>query len=77
MIAKNKKTQEKEVDFKTGFDKLKNITEWFEKEDLDVEEALKKFEDGLDLIDSLKGQLKNIELKVKELKVKATKVLKD
>ena len=62
---------QKKMDFNAGFKKLEELTEWFENSDIDVEEALKKFEEGLELVGALKKQLKEIETKVVKLKKKA------
>ncbi|HBW74160.1 MAG: exodeoxyribonuclease VII small subunit [Candidatus Magasanikbacteria bacterium GW2011_GWA2_45_39] len=60
----------KKIHFAHEFKELEAITEWFEKEDLDLEEGLKKFERGLELASSLKEYLGKVENKVKEIKAK-------
>lgn len=60
----------KRINFAHEFKELEIITEWFEKEDIDLEEGLKKFERGLELASSLKEYLGKVENKVKEIKAK-------
>lgn len=60
----------KKINFAHEFKELEAITEWFEKEDIDLEEGLKKFERGLELASSLKEYLGKVENKVKEIKAK-------
>ena len=39
--------------------KLEEIVEWFESEDVDIDEALAKYEEGLKLADQLQGDIKS------------------
>ncbi len=61
---------EKKINFGEAFIELEKITDWFEKEDIDLEEGLAKFERGLELAAKLKTKLKEVENKVEEIKVK-------
>lgn len=61
---------EKKINFGEAFAELEKITDWFEKEDIDLEEGLAKFERGLELAAKLKTRLKEVENKVEEIKVK-------
>lgn len=61
---------EKKINFGEAFTELEKITDWFEKEDIDLEEGLAKFERGLELAAKLKTRLKEVENKVEEIKVK-------
>lgn len=56
--------------FAKSFEELEKIAEWFEREDVDVEEGLKKFEEGLALAKLCKDRLAEIENKVVEIKKK-------
>jgi exodeoxyribonuclease VII small subunit len=42
--------------------------EWFEQEEIDLEEGIKKFEEGSKLVKELKEYLEKVENKIKELK---------
>ena len=49
-------------------DQLEQIVTWFEQEDLDVEEAIAKFDDGAKLADDIKTRLGELENKITILK---------
>jgi exodeoxyribonuclease VII small subunit len=55
-------------DFGTKLKELEAITEWFESEDVDLNQALTKFERGMQLADELKGELKLVENRVEKIK---------
>ncbi len=57
-------------DFGKKLNELESITEWFESDDVDLNEALKKFERGMELADSLKKELQQIENRVEVIKQK-------
>jgi len=56
--------------FGEAFQELEEITAWFERGDVDLDEGLKKFERGLELAGVCKGKLAEVENKVIELKKK-------
>lgn len=56
--------------FAESFAELEKIAEWFEREEIDLEEGLKKFERGLELAAALKKRLSEVENKVKEIKAR-------
>lgn len=60
---------DKKFNFGEAFAELEKITEWFEKEEMDLEEGLEKFERGLALAAKLKQRLKEVENRVEEIKV--------
>lgn len=60
----------KKESFKSAFAELEKIVAEFERQDLDLEEALPKFERGLELAKKLRERLKQIENKVTEIKKK-------
>lgn len=47
---------------------LEAITAWFESPDIDLDEALAKFERGMELASSLKKQLGVVENKIEKIK---------
>jgi exodeoxyribonuclease VII small subunit len=57
-------------DFAGGLKELEKIAAWFESEDIDLDEALGKFERGMELASKLKAQLSEIENKVEVIKQK-------
>jgi exodeoxyribonuclease VII small subunit len=66
MPPKNKER----FNFGEAFAELEKITDWFDKEEIDLEDGLLKFERGLELAAKLKSRLKEVENKVEEIKVK-------
>lgn len=60
----------KKQTFASAFAELEEITEWFEKGDVDLDEGLKKFERGLVLAKLCKDKLAEVDNKVTELKKK-------
>lgn len=67
MSTKKKPTS---VSFTKAFEELEQITQWFESDGMDVDEAIKKFEKGLTLAKLCKEKLSEVENKVKEIKKK-------
>lgn len=59
---------DKKFNFAKSYQELQKIVEWFEKEDVDLEEGIAKFEDGSKLVSDLKNYLEKMENKIKELK---------
>jgi len=60
----------KPLSFSKTFEELEAITAWFESDEVDLEEGLKKFERGLELASECKKMLGNVENKVEEIKKK-------
>ena len=58
------------VDFGKSFEELEEIIGWFEGDEVDLDEGIKKFERGLELAKACKGRLKEVENKVTEIKAK-------
>ncbi len=54
--------------FAKSYADLQKIVEWFEKEDVDLEDGIKKFEEGVKLTKEMKEYLNTMENKIKELK---------
>ena len=59
---------DKKFNFAKSYGELQKIVEWFEKEDVDLEEGIKKFEEGIKIVSVLKEYLGKMENKIKELK---------
>jgi exodeoxyribonuclease VII small subunit len=66
-MVKAKQTQS---DFGAAYKELEEIVSWFEREDPDLDEGLKKFERGLALAKLCKDRLKDVENKVSAIKAK-------
>jgi exodeoxyribonuclease VII small subunit len=47
---------------------LETITEWFESDEVDLNEALAKFERGMQLANELKKELQQVENRVEKIK---------
>jgi exodeoxyribonuclease VII small subunit len=60
----------KDQDFGKKLKELEAITEWFESDKVDLNEALGKFERGMQLAEDLKKELEVIENKVEKIKQK-------
>lgn len=60
----------KQPTFAEAFTELEKLTEWFETEEVDLDEGLEKFERGLELASVCKKKLAEVENKVTTLKKK-------
>lgn len=60
----------KKITFAEAFAELEAITEWFETQNVDLDEGVKKFERGLELAKMLKDKLADVENTVVTLKKK-------
>lgn len=56
-----------ELNFSEKMKRLQGIVDELEKEDLDLDKALKLYEEGLDLSKSLQDELKQYESKINKL----------
>ncbi len=63
-------TTKKDQKFAEAFERLEKLVEWFEGEDLDLDEGIAKFEEGLELAGVCKKKLLEVENKVKSLQEK-------
>lgn len=61
---------EEKFNFTKAYQEVEEINNWFQDEDIDLDEALKKFQRGMDLIEKCKERLKNAENKFEEIKKK-------
>ncbi len=59
---------DKKFNFAKSYQELQKIVKWFEKEEIDLEDGIKKFEEGSEIVKDLKGYLDKMENKIKELK---------
>lgn len=60
--------KDKSFNFAKSYQELEKLVAFFEKEDLDLEEGIKKFEQGLVLVKEIKAYLATMENKVKILR---------
>lgn len=58
---------EKKLPFKQSMSRLEEIISALEKNEIELEEAIALFEEGLQLVNSCDSQLKNFENRVQEL----------
>ncbi len=59
---------DKKFNFAKSYQELQKIVEWFGKEEINLEDGIKKFEAGSKIVKDLKGYLDKMENKIKELK---------
>ena len=57
----------KPIKFKDAFERLEQIVASLESDDIDVEDAVKKYAEGFALVKLCKGKLEEAENKVKEI----------
>ena len=57
----------KKIDFESSLKKLESIVAKLEDENIDLEDSVKSFEAGINLVKECQKQLEEAELKVKEL----------
>ena len=63
-LERKKKMSEKKVDFEKAMEELENIVEKLEKGDLNLDESVKKFEDGMKLSKTCTKILNEAEKKI-------------
>ncbi|KKU26059.1 MAG: Exodeoxyribonuclease 7 small subunit [Candidatus Magasanikbacteria bacterium GW2011_GWA2_46_17] len=56
------------TNFSARYSDLQKIVEWFENKEVDLEEGINKFEEGMKIVKELKEYLEKMENKVRELK---------
>ena len=59
---------QKEPNLQTQLEELEAIVAWFEQDDIEIEAAIAKFEEGSKLADSIKEKLSGLENKITVLK---------
>lgn len=60
----------KKQNLRDAYSELEEVIAWFEKEEIDLEEGIKKFERGLELAQFCRTRLSEVENKVKAIKEK-------
>lgn len=60
--------QDEQFDFAKAIKEIEGINEWFQSEDLNLDEGLIKFRRGLELIKKCKTKLKSVENEFVEIK---------
>ena len=61
---------EEKFNFTKAYQEVEEINDWFQKEDIDLDEALEKFQRGMDLIKKCKERLKDVQNRFEEIKKK-------
>jgi len=61
---------EEKFNFTKFYQEIEEINEWFQKEDIDLDEALRKYERGMELIKECRERLEETENKFEEIKQK-------
>jgi len=60
---------EEKFNFEKAYREIEEINEWFLREDIDLDEALKRYKRGMELIKKCKEKLKQAENKFKQIKL--------
>jgi len=61
-------TTDKKFNFSKSYNDLQKIVQWFESEEIDLEEGIGKFEEGIKIVKEMKEYLGKMENKIKEIK---------
>ncbi len=56
------------ADFEDQLRELEQIVEWFASEDVDIDQAVDKYEKGMKIVNNLQSRLKDAEIKINEIK---------
>ena len=59
--------EDKKIDFELSLKELESIIEKLEDENINLEDSVKSFEKGINLVKECQQQLQNAELKIKKL----------
>jgi len=54
--------------FSKAYKKIEEINEWFQGEDIDIDKALEKYKEGMELIEKCQERLKETENKFEDIK---------
>ena len=60
-------SSDKNINFEVSLKELESIVEKLEDEDINLEDSVKSFEEGVNLVKQCQKQLQNAELKIKKL----------
>lgn len=69
--------KKKEISFTEAMTELETLAESLESETVDIDEGVKKFERGLELIADLKKRLQRTEASIRDIKTRYRDVLQD
>ncbi len=61
-------SNKEKFDFSEAYKEIEEINQWFQKEEIDLEEALSKYEKGMELIEKCKKRLEKSKNKFEEIK---------
>lgn len=61
---------EENFNFTKSYQEIEEINEWFQGEDIDLDEALKKYERGMELVGKCRERLKETENRFEGIKQK-------
>jgi len=61
---------EEKFNFTKAYKEIEEINTWFQQEDINLDEALEKYERGMELIKKCKNRLRQSENKFEEIKKK-------
>jgi exodeoxyribonuclease VII small subunit len=61
---------EEKFNFTKAYQEIEAINEWFQSEEVDLDEALQRYERGMDLIQKCRERLEKAENKFEEIKKK-------
>ena len=59
--------EEKKIDFESSLKELESIVEKLEDENINLEDSVKSFEEGINLVKQCQKQIQDAELKIKKL----------
>jgi len=59
--------ENKKIDFESSLKELESIVEKLEEENINLEDSVKSFEEGVNLVKQCQKQLQDAELKIKKL----------
>jgi exodeoxyribonuclease VII small subunit len=69
-FATKRITTMSQADFSAKLKELEDITKWFESSEVDLDQALVKFERGMELAGELKTRLQSVENRIEQIKQK-------
>ena len=59
--------EDKKIDFESSLEELESIVDKLEDENINLEDSVKSFEKGINLVKECQKELQNAELKIKKL----------
>lgn len=61
---------EEKFNFTESYKEIEEINEWFQGEDIDLDEALKKYERGMELVEKCRERLRETENRFEQIREK-------